>query len=68
MKFVMKASEIISTINSLVTLETRMAIRFKLNDRKWSDTATILRREKARLVSEIKNIDGAIDFLKKLEE
>lgn len=68
MKAVLKCFEIIKMINAPLSLDVRMAIRFKLNDRKWSETATILRREKARLMAEVKAIDDGIQFLKGLEE
>jgi hypothetical protein len=68
MKLVLKVHEIIKMINSMVSLDTRMAIRLKLNDHKWADTTTILRKEKMRLENEIKGIDEAIKFLKGLEE
>lgn len=60
--------EIIRMINSMVPLDTRMAIRLKINDRKWSDTVTILKKEKVRLENELRGIDDAIKFLKGLEE
>lgn len=68
MKVVLKCFEIIKMINAPLSLDVRMAIRFKLNDRKWSETAAILKREKMRLESEIKAIDGSIRILKGLEE
>jgi len=52
----------------MLSLDTRMAIRLKLNDRKWSDTVTILKKEKVRLESELRGINDAIKFLKGLEE
>jgi CYTH domain-containing protein len=64
----MKVSQIIDMANALVSLDTRMAIRVKINDRKWSDTVKILKNEKSRLESEIRNIDDAIKFLGQLEE
>ncbi len=68
MKIIMKVSEIIKMVNCMLSLDTRMAIRLKLNDRKWSDTVTILKKEKVRLESELRGINDAIKFLKGLEE
>jgi len=68
MKIIMKMSEIIKMVNCMLSLDTRMAIRLKLNDRKWSDTVTILKKEKVRLESELRGINDAIKFLKGLEE
>jgi len=68
MKIIMKMSEIIKMVNCMLSLDTRMAIRLKINDRKWSDTVTILKREKVRLENELRGIDDAIKFLKGLEE
>jgi len=67
MKIIMKVSEIIKMVNCMLSLDTRMAIRLKLNDRKWSDTVTILKKEKVRLESELRGINDAIKFLKGLE-
>jgi hypothetical protein len=68
MKAILKCSELIKMINSMVPLETRMAIRLKLNDRKWSDVNTILRREKSRLLAEAERIESAIKILKAVKE
>jgi len=68
MRVVLKCFEIIRMINSMVPLDVRMAIRLKINDRKWADTAVILKKEKMRLENEIKGIEEAIRFLKGLEE
>ena len=68
MKTALKCSEIISMINSMVSLDARIAISFKLNDRKWGETVAILRKEKMALEDKIKGIDSAIRFLKGLEE
>ena len=64
----MKVYEIIKIVNSGLPLDTKMAVRLKLNDRKWSDVSTILRREKVRLLDEVDSIERTIKFLKGLEE
>lgn len=68
MKAILKCSDIIKMVNDILPIDTKMAVRYKLNDRKWSDTSDILRKEKIRLSNQIKDIDTAIGFLRGIKE